>query len=64
MRLISTSPEAVAGRRAAIEVLHSRGLTNRDIARYLDCSIWTVRYWLNPKTRIHRIAYKAKARAA
>lgn len=64
MRDISLSPEAIANRRATIEVLYSRGLNTREIADELDCHISTVRYWLNPETRAHRIAYKAERRAA
>lgn len=61
---ISTSPEAVARRREMIENLSSQGVANSAIAQKLGCTIWTVRYWLNPNTRQRRIAYKAQKRAA
>jgi transposase len=61
---VSTSPEAVAQRKAAIQHLAAQGMSNRDIAKKLGCTIWTVRYWLNPQTREKRIAYKAQRRMA
>lgn len=56
------APVVVEARREVILELAAGGCNNRAIARIVKRNVCTVRYWLNPHVREHRVAYKADTR--